>query len=125
MKRVNFPFKYNFWEEKCTALGAYKEKNRDCIVPQSHKELGHFVNNQCRLRKQIINGKSVGTLMAKRIERLVKLQFVWEVRANPDNPFDNHLQELIDFQATIGHLKSEGLIMKLTKSREKKMELQT
>ena len=134
LKSVNFPFECNFWEEKFNALRAYKEKNGVCLVSQSHKELGHFVNNQRRLKKQIINGKSVGTLTAERIERLEKLGFVWEVRANPDDAFDNHLQELIDFQATNGHLKNRRLRKwlskqrvamkngKLTKSRQEKLE---
>ena len=134
LKSVNFPFEYNFWEEKFMALWAYKDKNGDCLVHQSYKELGHFVNNQCRVKKQIINGKSVGTLTAERIERLKKLGFVWEVRANPDDAFDNHLQELIDFQATNGHLKNRRLRKwlskqrvamkngKLTKSRQEKLE---
>ena len=86
------------------------------------------------MKKQIINGKSVGTLTAERIERLEKLGFVWEVRANPDDAFDNHLQELIDFQATNGHLKNRRLCKwlskqrvamkngKLTKSRQEKLE---
>eukprot|EP00804_Cyclotella_cryptica_P021866 CCRYP_000829-RA/>CCRYP_000829-RA protein AED:0.25 eAED:0.33 QI:0/0/0/1/1/1/2/0/209 len=100
LKSVNFPFEYNFWEEKFTALQAYKEKNGDCLVPQSHKELGHFVNNQRRLKKQIVNGKSLGTLTAERIERLEKIGFVWEVRANADEAFNNNLQEVIEFQAT-------------------------
>ena len=47
--------------------------------------------------------------MAERIERLEKIGFVWEVRSNPDDAFDNHLQELIDFQATNGHLKNKRL----------------
>jgi hypothetical protein len=110
LKSVNFPFEYNFWSKKIMALRAYKEKNGDCLVPQSHKVLGHFVNNQRRLKKQIINGKSVGTLTAERIERHEKLGFVWEVRANPDDAFDNHLQESIDFQATNGHLKTKGFV---------------
>ena len=53
--------------------------------------------------------------MAKRIEKLEKLGFVWEVRANPDDAFDNHLQELIDFQATNGHLKNRKLRKWLSK----------
>eukprot|EP00804_Cyclotella_cryptica_P002316 CCRYP_004046-RA/>CCRYP_004046-RA protein AED:0.29 eAED:-0.13 QI:0/-1/0/1/-1/1/1/0/205 len=107
LKSVNFPFKNNFWEEKFTALQAYKEKNGDCLVPQFHKELGHFVNDQRRLKKQIVNGKSVGTLTAERMQRLEKIGFVREVRANTDDAFDNNLQEVIEFQATNGHLKKQ------------------
>jgi len=40
---------------------------------QANKELGHFLNNHCRLKKQIINEKSAGNLAAERIERLKKL----------------------------------------------------
>ena len=72
--------------------------------------------------------------MAERIERLEKLGFVWEVRANPDDALDNHLQELIDLQATNIHLKNRRLCKwilkqrvamkngKLTKSRQEKLE---
>jgi hypothetical protein len=76
LKSINFLFESSFWEGKFKALRAYKEKNRDCGVVQSHKELGHFVNKQCRLKKQIINGKPAGNLTAERIERVQKLGFV-------------------------------------------------
>eukprot|EP00804_Cyclotella_cryptica_P027833 CCRYP_009239-RA/>CCRYP_009239-RA protein AED:0.06 eAED:0.16 QI:0/-1/0/1/-1/1/1/0/205 len=109
LKSVNFPFEYNFWEEKFTALQAYKEKNGDCLVPQSHKELGHFVNNQRRLKKQIVNGKSLGTLTAERIERLEKIGFVWEVRANADEAFNNNLQEVIEVSSNKWSSKNRRL----------------
>ena len=134
MKSVNFPFNNDFWEGKFKTLQPHKEKNGECPIPQSHKELGHFVNHQHKLKKQIIYGKLVGTLTAGRIEKLEKLGFAWEVGADPEDIFDKLLQEFIHFQATNGHLKNKWLrkwhskhqgAMKngaLSKGRQEKLE---
>ena len=49
---------------------------------------------------------------SRRIDGLKKLCFfwVWGVRDDPHDTFDEHLQELIDFQATNGHLKTKSFL---------------
>ncbi|MBF0454678.1 MAG: Helicase associated domain protein [Magnetococcales bacterium] len=64
-----------FWEEMFAALTEYRDRNGDCLVPESYtenSELGWWVSTQ---RKANLSGQ----LDQARVQRLDALEFIWDI----------------------------------------------
>ena len=63
------------WDKGFLHLKAYKEREGDCLVPQSHKENGFNLGNWVNWQRT-----SAESLPRERMQRLDELGFVWKVR---------------------------------------------
>ena len=95
LKEIGFSWEVHNdgWEAKFKQLEEYKAENGHCNVPQSHPELGIWVNTQRSLYKK-------GNLLDDRIKRLQDIGFQWVVprgprpRARPQSPPNKRYQRM-------------------------------
>jgi hypothetical protein len=74
------------WSTKYFALKQYRQANRDCMVPRSHKGLGEWVNNQRKAYKK-------KKLDPDRIHKLNKLGMYWGKDFPPPKTWSDYFQE--------------------------------
>jgi superfamily II DNA or RNA helicase len=67
------------WEKGFGYLKTYKEREGDCLVPQSHKENGYPLGQWVSMQRTIEE-----SLPRERMQRLDELGFVWKVRRQLD-----------------------------------------
>lgn len=84
------------WSKKYFQLKIYKQKNGDCKVPQSDKQLGTWVKDLRVNRKK-------GKLSRDRIDKLDKIGFWWGKGYPEPATWDDRFRELKEYHATFGH----------------------
>lgn len=87
------------WLKKYQLLIEYKKQHNTTNVPQFHKELGRWVNDQ---RVHYNKGK----LIKDRIDKLNTISFEWEVKnAKSEKLFNDRFNELVAFHKIYGNYK--------------------
>lgn len=84
----------NTWYERFRELHIYRQKHRDCNVPQKYspnRKLGVWVNKQ-RMEKKLLDDGKRSSLTQEKIELLEQLGFVWAKRKG-DHVWNERFQE--------------------------------
>jgi len=69
-----------FWGKQFNLLMKYKEEHGNCLVPQTHPQLGSWVKKQREHYENLKSGKS-SSLTPEKIDLLNQIGFVWRVRS--------------------------------------------
>lgn len=84
------------WDERLAMLKNYKAEHGDCNVPQKHRTLGSWVDNQRTARQG-------GKLSAERVQNLDDLGFRWRSTQNLALTWDERLEKLKEYKAAHGN----------------------
>ena len=94
------------FEEKCSALIAFKDKHGHCDVPGKYPDnpaLGRWCNTMRAAYSKLKKGiKPTHRISQDRIEKLEGLGFRWNIINHHEN-FENRCRELIAFKEKFGH----------------------
>ena len=94
--------KYLTWEQSYQLLCQYKQVHGNCLVPQSQKPLGTFVNRQRIEYSRFMdpNSNKPTSMTSERRELLEKIGFVWDV---VEHTWNIRYKELRQFRRENGH----------------------
>ena len=92
------------WNQRIRELKEYRKEFGDCLVPRNYKEnkaLGRWVNTQ-RDQYQLKQQGKHSQITDDRIEELEKIGFVWKVKADNQDVWNQRIRELKEYRKEFG-----------------------